>query len=242
MTADEMQIQAPSVGGVVNESEVYSRLLSLAGANIIELGCGPAAHTRAIAEFGSPASILACEVDAAQHDKNLSITDLPTVTFSPAGAQAIPAEDGSADIVMMFKSLHHVPLEMMASAMGEIRRVLRPGGLAYISEPVYTGDFNEVLRLFHDEKTVREAAFETLLNTVEQGLLELVEQHFFNTPNYFEDFSDFERKVIRVTHTQHNISAELLQSVREKFESFMGPDGAHFVMPIRVDLLRKPSA
>jgi hypothetical protein len=32
----------------------------------------------------------------------------------------------------------------------------------------------------------------------------------------------------------------LLQTVREKFEGFMGPEGARFVMPMRVDLLRRP--
>jgi len=240
MTANEMRIQDPSVDGVVSEAEVYNRLLPLDGARIIELGCGAAAHTRAIAESGRPAAILACEVDTIQHEKNLTITDLPMVTFAHAGAQAIPAEDGSADIVMMFKSLHHVPQEVMDSAMQEIRRVLKPGGLAYISEPVYAGDFNEVLRLFHDEKAVREAAFATVQKAVKEGVMELVGQHFFNTHNNFQDFADFERKIIGVTHTDHRLSPELLQSVREKFEGFMGPQGAQFVMPIRVDLLRRP--
>lgn len=240
MTVEMMRIQDPSVDGVVQESEVYNRLLPLEAAHVIELGCGAAAHTRAIAESGRPASILACEVDTIQHEKNLAITDLPSVTFAHAGAQAIPAEDSSSDIVMMFKSLHHVPLDLMATAMQEIRRVLKPGGLAYISEPVYSGDFNEVLRLFHDEKTVREAAFATVQNAVNTGVLELVDQHFFNTPNNFENFSDFERKIIGVTHTEHRLSPELLKTVREKFEEYMVPDGAKFIMPIRVDLLRRP--
>lgn len=241
MTADEMQIQNPSVEDVVNEAEIYNRLLPLENAHIIELGCGAAAHTRVIAESGKPASILACEVDTIQHEKNLTITDLPSVTFSHAGAQAIPAEDGSADIVMMFKSLHHVPLEMMDTAMQEIRRVLKPGGLAYISEPVYAGDFNEVLRLFHDEKAVREAAFTTVKKAVADGTLELAGEHFFNTPSNFENFAEFEQKIIGVTHTDHRLSPELLHAVKEKFESYMGPNGAQFVMPIRVDLLRRPA-
>lgn len=240
MTASAMRIQDTSGNAVIKEAEVYHRLLPLQGARIIELGCGAAAHTRAIAETGQPAAILACEVDTIQHQKNLAITDLPTVTFTHAGAQAIPAEDASADIVMMFKSLHHVPLEAMDSAMQEIRRVLRPGGLAYISEPVFAGDFNEVLRLFHDEQAVREAAFSTVCKAVDQGVLELVGQHFFNTPNDFENFADFERRIIGVTHTDHQLSPEKLQEVREKFEEFMGPEGARFVMPIRVDLLRRP--
>ena len=37
-------------------------------------------------------------------------------------------------------------------------RVLRPCGLVYISEPIYAGNFNDILRLFHDEQAVRLAA------------------------------------------------------------------------------------
>lgn len=240
MSTTGMKIAGPSLEGMINEAEVYNRLLPLDGAHIIELGCGAAAHTRAIAESGRPAAILACEVDTIQHEKNLAITDLPTVTFCHGGAEAIPAGDASADIVMMFKSLHHVPQESMDDALQEIRRVLRPGGLAYLSEPVYAGDFNEVLRLFHDEKAVREAAFASVRRAVAQGTLELVEQHFFNTPSVFADFADFERKVIGVTHTEHKLSPELLQRVREKFECFIGEEAARFTMPIRVDLLRRP--
>lgn len=99
------------------------------------------------------------EVDVIAHRKNLQITDLPNVTFGLAGAQDIPLDDETADIVLMFKSLHHVPVELMETSLREIRRVLKPAGLAYISEPIFACDFNEILRLFHNEQEVREAAF-----------------------------------------------------------------------------------
>ena len=115
--------------------------------------------TRAIAQWGQVASITALEVDEIQHAENLQIGDLPNVSFSVGGAEAIPAADASVDIVLMFKSLHHVPMNKVDQALAaEIRRVLKPGGLAYLSEPVYSGAYNEVLRLFHEEKRVREAA------------------------------------------------------------------------------------
>jgi len=239
MTADAMVIQDPSVDTLVPEHEIFAQLLPLQGARIIELGCGPAKHTRHIAETHSPESILACEVDQRQLEKNLAIADLPAVRFVDAGAEAIPAEDGSADIVMMFKSLHHVPVDSMGAAMQEIARVLRPGGLAYISEPVYAGAFNEVLKLFHDEGAVRRAAFEAVRAAVADQTLELVEQRFFNTPNHFEDFAAFEQRILKATHTEHHLSPELYETVRQRFEEHMTADGAQFVMPIRVDLLRR---
>lgn len=242
MTAHTMQIHDPAATDVVDEADVYTDLLPLDGARVIELGCGAAAHTRAIAETGRPASVLACEVDEIQHRKNLDADDVPgTVTFARAGAEAIPAADDSADVVMMFKSLHHVPVEAMDAALAEIARVLRPGGLAYISEPVFAGDFNEVLRLFHDESEVRRQAFEAVRGAVEGGVVELAEQRFFNTRNDFDSFADFEERVLGVTHTEHDLSPELYQRVRETFEDYMGPEGARFTMPIRVDLLRAPA-
>ena len=47
--------------------------------------------------------------------------------------------------------------------LGEIARVLKPGGVAYLSEPVYAVRFNDILKLFHDERVVREADFDAVL-------------------------------------------------------------------------------
>src|SRR5512139_1477702 len=220
-----MKIGDPFITEVREERAVFDSLLPLQGAHVLELGCGNAEKTRSIAQGGKVAHIMALEVDQIQHAKNLQISDLPNVTFGLAGAEAIPAEDGSFDIVLMFKSLHHVPIALMDQALGEIRRVLRPGGLAYISEPVYAGDFNEVLRLFHDEKQVREAAFNAVRHAVESGELELAGQHFFNTRSRFDSFEQFEERIIKVTHTQHNLSSQLLAAVREKFMQNMTPQG-----------------
>ena len=48
----------------------------------------------------------------------------------------------------------------------EINRVLRPAGLLYVSEPVYAGGFNDIVRLFHDEKAQRTAAYRALIEAV----------------------------------------------------------------------------
>ena len=224
------------------ETDVYHRLLSLDGRHILELGCGSAQITRDIATAGPDRKVTALEVDEIAHQKNLQITDLPNVKFGLAGAQDIPLDDESVDVVFMFKSLHHVPMELMDQSMREIRRVLKPGGLAYISEPVYAGEFNEVLRLFHDERKVREAAFSTVKKAVDEGVFSLVEETFFNTPTQFESFADFENRIIGATHTEHRLDDDLYRLVKQRFEAHVGDDGAHFLMPVRVDLLQKTAA
>ena len=235
-----MEIAVEQIDINCPEAEIYNRTLSLDNTHILGLGCGSAEITRNIASSGADRKITALEVDRIAHEKNLQITDLPNVTFGLAGAQDIPLETNSVDVVFMFKSLHHVPLDLMDSAMREINRVLKPGGQAYISEPVFAGDFNEILRLFHDEQMVREAAFNTLKKAVDEGLFTLVEQTFFNSPMKFDSFADFENKILKVTHTNHSLDEELYSLVKQRFEDHLGEDGAQFLMPIRVDLLQRP--
>jgi SAM-dependent methyltransferase len=232
-----MRIADPAQKTLVNEVNLLLDTLPLSGARIVELGCGKAEKTRSLAATGLPQEIVALEVDARQHAKNLQIADLPGVRFAQGGAEGIPAADASVDIVLMFKSLHHVPLALMDQALAEIARVLRPGGLAWISEPVYDGNLNEVFRLFHDEKLVREAAFAAVCRAVERGPLRLRQQLFFDTRSHFDDFAAFDARMIQVTHSDHRLSPELYATVREKFDSFMTPAGATFLTPQRVDLL-----
>lgn len=237
MNPTAMRIADPDVSFVADEQAIINELLSLPGASVLELGCGKADKTRLVAQ--TAASVLALEVDAIQLANNKA-SDVPgNVRFEYGGAENIPAADGSFDVVMMFKSLHHVPTELMDDALSEIRRVLKPGGVAYISEPVYAGDFNDILRLFHDEKAVRDAAFAAEVKAISTQRLSLVKQTFFLQPMHFEDFGQFENRILKVTHTDHSLSPELLDAVRTKFNQRMSPEGATFHMPIRVDLLTK---
>ena len=235
-----MKIADPSQTLLCNEVKLMLDYLPFTGATVLELGCGKAEKTRTLAETTDLHTLYALEVDTIQHERNLAITDLPKVQFLRGGAEAIPAADNSIDIVLMFKSLHHVPMEHMDQALQEIARVLKPGGLAWISEPVYAGELNEVFKLFHDEKIVREAAFGAVCKAVDSGILQSKTQLFFNTRSFFENFSQFDQRMIQVTHTDHQLSPDLLAQVKEKFAAYLTPEGATFYNPQRVDLLQKP--
>jgi ubiquinone/menaquinone biosynthesis C-methylase UbiE len=234
-----MRIAAPEATLTTAEPEIYNRLLALDGKHILELGCGKAEKTRVIATSGANRRVTALEVDEIAHRDNLQANDLSNVEFMLAGAEDIPLADASVDVVMMFKSLHHVPMALMDKSMREIARVLKPGGLAYISEPVYAGDFNEILSIFNDEKEVREAAFQAVCKAVDDGLFQLVEQVFFNTPRHYRDFTEFENATINVTHSEYSVDAEMHEQVRQMFEKHLGDDGVTFLTPVRVDLLQK---
>ncbi len=236
-----MKIDDPQAKLEATELEIMQRTLPLSGSRILELGCGRAWMTRLLAEQFSPEIVIATEVDRIQHEKNLLIDDLPNVTFEFGSATEISQPDASIDVVVMLKSLHHVPMDQMDRALTEIARVLKPGGLAYISEPVYAGDLNDILKLFNDEKLVRQAAFNAVARAVERGVLDLDQQIFFNAPGHYRDFGHFEQRMLNVTHTEHKISAILYEQIREAFMQHMTPEGAYFLKPTRVDLLRCPA-
>ncbi|NGZ85277.1 class I SAM-dependent methyltransferase [Duganella aceris] len=228
-------------GPLRDERELIAALPLPLSARALELGCGTARQTRALLRSGKFDAITALEVDTRQHALNLLLDDLPGVSFGLGGAEAIPATDASVDAVFLFKSLHHVPMALLDQAFAEMRRVLKPGGLLYISEPIFGGDYNEILRLFHDEQAVRQAAFDATVRAVDARCFELVGQTFFLAPVRYRSFDEFERAVIGVTHTEHHLSAALHRQVRERFDAHMTEQGAAFEAPFRVDLLRRPT-
>lgn len=236
-----LQIAAADPGPLQPEPKLFEALMDLDGKDILELGCGTAQLTRLIAENGNDRRVTALEVDRIQHAKNLAIDDLPNVHFALAGAQEIPLADASVDRVFMFKSLHHVPVQLMDDAFVEIARVLRPGGLLYVSEPIYDGAFNDILKLFNDEQVVRQAAFAAEGRAIEQGLFALLGQHFFRAPMHFDDFADFEQRVIGVTHSDYELSDDTYREVQARFAAHAGEGGADFAQPIRVDLMQRPA-
>lgn len=239
--AARMQLVHPNITRTCKEAEIYETLLKLDGAKVLELGCGKADHTRNIAKAHPSAQIIAAEVDRIQHAKNLASAPPANLSFADFGAESISLADSSVDVVMMFRSLHHVPLDRMDAAFREIHRVLRPGGHAYISEPVFAGAFNDMARIYNDEERVRKAAFDALCRAVDKGLLEPVSETFFQTPVQYRNFTEFAKKHFEITHGVRNVTNEQSAAVERLFNTHLGPDGVKLTQQMRVDLLRRPA-
>lgn len=242
MSAKEMVINRPEAYESATEQEMMERLLPLQGACILELGCGAAWITRQLAERFPESRFTAMEVDRIQHEKNIAQPAPANLQFRLGGAESIDAETKSVDIVWMLKSLHHVPAALMSIAMQEIVRVLKPGGLAYFSEPVYAGEFNDLMSLIHDEKQVRRQAFEAICTLVERGQMNLLGEYFFNVPGSYPSWEAFEDRFLNITHTELAIDAERYARIKQAFLAHLGTDGPGFLKPHRVDLLKKPVA
>ncbi|WP_295459088.1 class I SAM-dependent methyltransferase [uncultured Thiodictyon sp.] len=237
--ATAMRLHAAGEYRLLEELDLIQELVPVRGLRVLELGCGAAWMTRLLAQRLGAAAVTATEVDRIQHEKNLALGELPAVTFHLGGAAAIADPDATYDLVFMFKSLHHVPPDLMDLALTEIHRVLKPGGLLYCSEPVYQGPFNEVMRLIEDERVVREAAFTALQRAVGQGRFALAAEVFFESAATYPDWPGFEARFVDVTHSERHLDDNQRAAIRAAFERHLTPAGARFLKPHRVDLLRR---
>ena len=230
---------SPAVEEVPDEFVLLARVVSLFGADVLDLGCGNGEMSRRALLEGGAARVVGLEMDDIQLSRNLAATLPRGLCFQRGGAEDTGFDAESFDVVTMFKSLHHVPVADMDRALAEIHRVLRPGGELYVSEPVFAGEFNEVMRLFHDEERVRAEALSALRRAVANGLFaERAEIHFM-APIGFRDFADFERRMMNVTHTRHAFDAALVARIKARFEEALASNGGCFMRPMRVNLLSR---
>lgn len=212
--------------------------LNLNNKTILELGCGAAVMTKKISQNGYDRKIIACEVDKIQHDKNLK-ESFSNIEFKLCSAQNITLEDNSVDIIFMFKSFHHIPKEFMNDALNDIKRVLKPNGLVYISEPLFRGEQNELVAMFHDEEEVRINAFEAIKKSVDNQTFKLFREIFFQTEITYENFEDFQTKQMNLTYNNNLFTKELIEKIKNKFNSFNHGQKVTFLKPFRIDILQK---
>jgi SAM-dependent methyltransferase len=83
------------------------------------------------------------------HERGFSEVEL-------ASGERIPAADGSFDLVTLFDTIEHIRDDV--GVLREVHRVLRPGGLIFISVPAYAFLYANNDRIAHHERryTARE--------------------------------------------------------------------------------------
>lgn len=217
---------------VVDELDLIRRAVPVAGADLLDLGCGDGAMARRLAAAG--ARVTAVEVSTA------SIAPDPAVTVIEGRAEALPLAGAGFDAVLMLKSLHHVPVAAMEAGLREVARVLRPGGLLFCWEPVFAGPFNDIMRLFHDEQPQRAAALAALHRVVAEGTLEFVDERLFRTRIGFADFADFDRRMLHLPDLPQPVEGALLDQVRQAWDRVAAPRGGQFERLMRLTLARRP--
>ena len=229
--------------GITDDLAVFDREIDVAGRTVVDAGCGAGVLSRHMLARG--ARVVALEPDPEQAARNeAGLAREPGLRFVATGAEAMPCVDGSADGVVFSKSLHHAPAGLMARALDEARRVMKPdGAFLYVLEPAVEGAFSTLMRPFHDETAVRTAASAALDSFARDCGMERRTLRYRNR----RCFADFEAFVSSVCGASYNAIARARvdrPEVRARFED--GRDAASgqyvFEQPMRVDLFRTPPA
>jgi len=135
--------------------EVVGRLARPAGLRWLDVGCGTGALSKAILEGAAPASVIGIDPSVEFVTSASEEVADDRAVFQVAGAEALPLNDASVDVVASGLVLNFVP--DVVAAIGEMQRVVVPDGLvtAYVWD---YGDGMQMLRYFWDAATVHDAA------------------------------------------------------------------------------------
>jgi len=222
----------PDLGVMPRVDGILASVGSVAGLRIVDIGCGEGQVARALAEQGA---------EVVGYDPFINPTDwVETVSgrfrLAKAAADAIPEPDGSADLVVFVFSLHHVPRDRLAGALGEARRLLKPGGRLCIAEPIAEGANQYVMALYHDETEVRRAAADAMAAFARPYFRSETEVRY-RERRAFANFDEFAALAIAGTRFNSYTAEDVLSSaVRGRFDEMFAIHGPDFDLPVRLNI------
>ncbi len=110
------------------------------GRRVLDVGCGTGTLTLALARVVGPngsadgVDAAAEMVATAARKARRARRGRPPARFQVAAAQRLPFPDGSMDAAVTSLMIHHLPPADRGTAVGELIRVLRPGGRLAIAD------------------------------------------------------------------------------------------------------------
>jgi SAM-dependent methyltransferase len=219
-------------------TDVLDELLPDGAPCVVDVGCGEGGLVRHLARRGARA--IGVEVGEEPLARARAHEPAGDERYEHGVAQALPLEDGVADVVVFANSLHHVPVDALDAALREAARVLRAGGLAVVQEPLAEGPYFELLRPVDDETAVRAAAHAAIGRAGAAGLVHEREVRF-DAPVVHPDFASFRDRVVLADASRAAAFDGLEVALRERFAATAERTerGFRFRQPMRVDVLRR---
>ncbi len=219
--------------------DVISEHVDLVGRQVVDVGCGEGGLVRALVQCG--ARVVGVECGAEMLERARAAERIGDEQYLEGVGQALPLPDASVDRVIFMNSLHHVPLEHIADALAEAARVLVPGGLVLVNEPIADGDFYQVTRLVEDEKEVRAAAFTAIRDACVTGVFAEQAEVIYLNPVRMESYEAFATRMGLIDATRKALVEANEAILRARFHELAAErDGAFFFdQPSRLNILMK---
>jgi SAM-dependent methyltransferase len=225
------------------DTEMLQRLVEPAGKDVADVGCGGGALVRDLAAAG--ARPIGIEISEEQLATARARDNGTGARYLVGRAEALPLDDGSVDVVVFMRSLHHVPPEHLRDGLREARRVLRPGGAVYVAEPLAEGDFFALTSLVEDELEVRRAAQAALADAEAAGLERAVSVDYPVTI-CLADVEAFRSRTVSVDPERGPVFDARRDQIAAAFARLGSPGQRPgercFEAPMRADVLRPLSA
>ncbi len=216
---------------------ILAELTPLDGSTVVDVGCGDGDLVRWLA--GKGAHAIGVEIGEEPLVAARAATPVADERYESGGGEALPLPDASADVVTFIQSLHHVPVELMDQALAEAARVLRPGGVVFVQEPLPEGEQFEVLQPLDDETHVRNEAQLALARL--PATLRSEHSITFGMRVRHESFEALRDRVLMNDAERAARYPEVEEELRERFARLATPTDGAFVLrqPTKIDVLRR---
>ncbi len=110
----------------------FAKLGEVRGRDVLDLGCGHGMAAVVLARMGARVAAVDLSAGYVAEARRRARANGVNVVLAQADGERLPFADATFDAVWGNAILHHLDLER---ALREVRRVLRPGGVAVFAEP-----------------------------------------------------------------------------------------------------------
>lgn len=185
---------------------------------LLEIGCGPGGFLGPLAKYGTVYGLDVAH-EAMAYCKSRGYDRVIT-----ASGHELPFADDSFDFVGLFDTIEHIPDD--AAVLREIRRILRPDGMLFISVPAYQFLYSQNDRLVHHCRRYTRCQMTRLLD--ESGF-RVAKSSYFNAflfplivPAVLT--VKLKERLVGLPEEQTNLSHPFPEFVHKAFATFMGSE------------------